>query len=96
LRKREECLPWRERSAGCFFKNIVQSQTKISTGFLLDRIGAKGMREGGAEVSTKHANFLINSGNARADDIVRLARKLKSKVKEKFDIDLEEEVVYIK
>jgi UDP-N-acetylmuramate dehydrogenase len=54
------------------------------------------MREGGAEVSSKHANFLINSGNARADDIIRLARKLKSKVKEKFDIDLEEEVVYIK
>jgi UDP-N-acetylmuramate dehydrogenase len=96
LRKREECLPWREKSAGCFFKNIVQSETKISAGLLLDRMGAKGMREGGAEVSTKHANFLINSGNARADDIVRLARKLKSKVKEKYDIDLEEEVVYIK
>lgn len=96
LQKREERLPWREKSAGCFFKNIVQSETKISAGLLLDRIGAKGMREGGAEVSTKHANFLINSGNARADDIIRLARKLKSEVKEKFDIDLEEEVVYIK
>jgi UDP-N-acetylmuramate dehydrogenase len=96
LQKREERLPWREKSAGCFFKNIVQSETKISAGLLLDRMGAKGMREGGAEVSTKHANFLINSGNARADDIVRLARKLKSKVKEKYDIDLEEEVVYIK
>jgi UDP-N-acetylmuramate dehydrogenase len=96
LRKREERLPWREKSAGCFFKNIDQSETKISAGLLLDRIGAKGMREGGAEVSTRHANFLINSGNAKADDIIRLALRLKSKVKEKFDIDLEEEVVYIK
>jgi UDP-N-acetylmuramate dehydrogenase len=96
LRKRENRLPWREKSAGCFFKNIMQNQTKISAGLLLDRIGAKGMREGGAEVSSKHANFLINSGNARADDIIRLASKLKNKVKEKFDIDLEEEVVYIK
>ena len=95
LKKREENLPWQEKSAGCFFKNIINGDKKISAGFLLDRTGAKGMREGDAEVSTKHANILINSGNAKAEDVKRLARKLKIKVKEKFDIDLEEEVVYI-
>lgn len=95
LEKREENLPWQEKSAGCFFKNIINGDKKISAGFLLDRAGAKGMREGGAEVSTKHANILINSGNAKAEDVKRLARKLKTKVKQKFDIDLQEEVVYI-
>jgi UDP-N-acetylmuramate dehydrogenase len=95
LRKRRESLPWKDKSAGCFFKNILQGGTKVSAGLLLDQIGAKGMREGGAEVSAKHANFIINSGNAGSEDIARLARKLKNRVKEKFDIDLEEEVVYI-
>ncbi len=95
LKRREESLPWQEKSAGCFFKNIIDGDKKISAGFLLDRAGAKGMREGDAEVSTKHANILINSGNAKAEDVKRLARKLKMKVKQKFDIDLEEEVVYI-
>lgn len=95
LEKRKKSIPLEEKSAGCYFKNFITTQTKISAGFLLDQIGAKGMHEGDAMVSTCHANILINAGNAKAADVRRLARKLKKKVKEKFDIELEEEVVYI-
>jgi UDP-N-acetylmuramate dehydrogenase len=94
-KKRKESLPWQEKSAGCFFKNVIVGERRISAGFLLDKAGAKGMREGGAEVSAKHANIVINSGKASAEDIRRLAQRMNSKVKEKFDIALEEEVVYI-
>ena len=44
---------------------------------------------------SKHANIIINEGNAKAADVRRLARKLRSKIKQQFDIELEEEVVYI-
>lgn len=95
LKNREERLPLHEKSAGCFFKNILQGE-KISAGFLLDQIGAKGIEVGGAKVSAKHANILINAGKAKATEVRRLAEKLKEKVRKKFDINLEEEVVYIK
>jgi len=95
LKEREKNLPLKEKSAGCFFKNVIASDRKISAGFLLDQIGAKGMHEGDAKVSTQHANILTNARKAKAADVKKLARRLKKKVKEKFDIDLEEEVVYI-
>lgn len=95
LSKRKETLPWQEKSAGCFFKNVPGPQGRISTGFLLDKIGAKGMQEGDARVSPKHANIIINAGRAKAADVRRLARRLKGKIKQEFDIELEEEVVYI-
>jgi UDP-N-acetylmuramate dehydrogenase len=95
LKKREESLPGQEKSAGCFFKNVITPDRRIPAGFLLDRIGAKEMREGDAQVFAKHADILINAGRARAADVRKLAQRLKKKVKEKFDIDLDEEVVYI-
>jgi UDP-N-acetylmuramate dehydrogenase len=95
LKKRKENLPWQNKSAGCFFKNVVSKTNKIAAGFLLDEVGAKEMYQGEAKVSEKHANILINGGSATARDVRRLAQRLKSKVKEKFDIKLEEEVVYI-
>jgi UDP-N-acetylmuramate dehydrogenase len=95
LSKRMERIPWHSKSAGCFFKNVDGPQGRIPAGFLLDQIGAKGIREGDAEVSSRHANFLVNAGSAKASDVKKLARKLKEKVKQKFNIELHEEVVYI-
>lgn len=95
LRTRKKSVPWQEKSAGCFFKNIIGPQGTISAGFLLDQIGAKGLQEGHAKVWPKHANIIINQGNAKAADIRRLAQKLKRKIRQQFDIELEEEVVYI-
>jgi len=95
LETRRRRLPQKEKSAGCFFKNVVDDGKKISAGFLLEQVGAKEMRQGEAAVFQGHANILINLGKATSKDIRRLANSLKRKVKEEFDIDLEEEVVYL-
>jgi UDP-N-acetylmuramate dehydrogenase len=83
-------------SAGCFFKNIddpSQPHGKMPAGKLLDDIGAKEIRVGGAAVFDKHANIIVNTGTATSKDIRELADILKRKVKEKFNIDLVEEVI---
>jgi UDP-N-acetylmuramate dehydrogenase len=95
LKKRRKRLPLKEKSAGCFFKNVMHDGKKISAGFLLEQVGAKKMKEGDAAVFEKHANILINLGRAKAEEVRRLADLLKRKVKEKFGLDLEEEVVYL-
>jgi len=95
LEERRKKLPQKEKSAGCFFKNVVENGKKISAGFLLEQVGAKKIKEGDAAVFERHANILINLGKAKAEEVRRLANFLKRKVKEKFDIDLEEEVVYL-
>jgi UDP-N-acetylmuramate dehydrogenase len=96
LENRNSNLPWKERSAGCFFKNVVQGGKKISAGYLLDQLGVKSMRVGGTQVSDRHANFLINRKKAKAQDVKKLSSKLKRLVRNEFNINLEEEVVYIK
>jgi len=95
-KSRKANLPWKEQSAGCFFKNVVQGEKKISAGYLLDQLGVKGMRVGDAQVSVKHANFLINKRKARAQDVKKLSSKLIRMMSNEFNINLEEEVVYIK
>jgi len=91
---KKEKQPLGERSAGSFFKNPGNVPEKAA-GYLLEQSGAKKLRVGGASFSKKHANFLINKKNATADDIKTLAKEAKEKVKEKFDVDLNEEIEYI-
>jgi len=55
----------------------------------------KGRKNGGAEVSEKHANFIINSGNASAKDVVGLIDLIKSAIKDQFGVELEEEIEYL-
>lgn len=95
LKKRKESLPWEDKSAGCFFKNVVLNGKKVSAGLLLDQVGAKRMHQGDAEVFAGHANILINAGSASCADVKRLATRLRRKIKDKFGIKLEQEVVYI-
>jgi UDP-N-acetylmuramate dehydrogenase len=78
-------------SCGSFFKNPVDHPA----GWLLDQCGLKGRRVGGAMISEDHANFFLNKESAKASDILELARLAKEAVKEKFGIELEEEVVYV-
>ena len=78
-------------SAGCIFKNPSQK----SAGFLIDSTGLKGKKIGQAQISEKHANFIINLGQAKAEDVKKLISFAKEKVKEKFGIELKEEIKMI-
>jgi UDP-N-acetylmuramate dehydrogenase len=82
--------------AGSYFKNPVQPDgERVAAAYLLDHVGAKSLSIGGAEVFSDHANFIINKQGATAQDILLLARELKTRVKQKFGITLEEEVIYL-
>jgi len=77
-------------SAGCVFKN--PAGTLKSAGELIDKCGLKGKRIGGALVSRRHANFIVNAGGATSDDIIALIGIVKNEVKDKFAIELELEI----
>jgi UDP-N-acetylmuramate dehydrogenase len=86
---RRASQPLAERSAGCVFKNPPGT----SAGKLIDEIGLKGFRIGGAMVSDRHANFFINRGRATCDDMHRLIGQVRSRIWSAFKIELEEEIV---
>ncbi len=67
----------------------------IPAGYLVEKVGMKGSRIGGAEVSEKHANFIINKDGADADDVKNLIQLIKKKVKKEFGIELEREIRYL-
>ncbi len=75
-------------SAGCVFKNPPAQ----SAGKLIDLCGLKGRRIGGASVSEIHANFILNSGGAKAADVLKLMSLIKRKIKRRFNINLEPEI----
>jgi UDP-N-acetylmuramate dehydrogenase len=80
--------PLNTKNAGCIFKN----PRGLSAGALIDQAGLKGFRIGGAEVSTKHANFIIAHPGATADDVLKLVATIREKVMDKEGIRLESEV----
>jgi UDP-N-acetylmuramate dehydrogenase len=83
--------PHGARSAGCFFKNPPAAA--IGTGKMIDDLGMKGTRRGGAVVSPKHANFIVTEGeDAKASDAMALAEEIRGRVKREHGIDLEYEV----
>jgi UDP-N-acetylmuramate--L-alanine ligase/UDP-N-acetylenolpyruvoylglucosamine reductase len=86
--KRQKTQP-REPSAGCVFKNPEGD----SAGRLIDEAGLKGTRVGDAEVSTVHANFIVNRGKATSADIIELVRRVRARVEETKGIRLEPEVL---
>jgi len=86
LRKKNQ--PLADASAGSFFKNPPD----MSAGQLIDRAGLKGHVIGGAKISEKHANFIINTGKASASDILNLMRLVQNTVFDRFGIRLEPEV----
>ncbi len=93
IRKKKDSQPLADKSAGSFFKN--PGLGKNAAGYYLDQAGAKKMQVGGAAFSKKHANFLINQKNATANDVKNLADRARAAVKDKFEIELREEVEYI-
>jgi len=67
----------------------------IPSGYFIEKSGLKGKKIGGAQISEKHANFIINLGNAKAKDVLALINLARKKVKENFNVNLETEVQFI-
>ena len=90
-KRRIETQPLEFPSAGSVFRNPPDD----FAGRLIEELGYKGKKIGGAMVSTKHANFIINVGNAKGNDIKKLILEIQEKVKEKYDIELKVEQEFV-
>lgn len=96
--KREEAQPIRAKTGGSTFKNpipLVADDTTKKAWQLIDAAGYRGATVGDAQISPKHCNFMINTGKARAHDLIELGTKAKQSVKEKTGVDLEWEIKII-
>lgn len=82
--------PMADHSAGCIFKNPPGA----AAGALIDRAGCKGMTEGAARVSDRHANFIVAARGAAARDVRRLAERVRATVEQRFGVELEYEVEF--
>ena len=82
----------KEPSAGCIFKNPSPA---LSAGQLIDELGLKGTRRGGAVVSPVHGNFIVNDGSAKAADVLELIDFIKAQARERRGVELREKVEII-
>lgn len=87
--KRRASQPLNEKSAGCIFKNPAGA----SAGKMIDELGLKGHRVGGAVVSERHGNFFVNRFQATAADLLRLIEYVKERIRAAYGYELEEEVI---
>ncbi|MBN2395770.1 MAG: UDP-N-acetylmuramate dehydrogenase [Candidatus Atribacteria bacterium] len=87
-KQRKASQPLAFLTAGCIFKNPQEKPA----GYLIEQSGAKGLRIGDAQVSEKHANFIINCGRATSKDILLLIEKIEERVEKNFGIKLEREI----
>ncbi len=100
---RRETQPQGILSAGCTFQNISRAAAlaastpnlTTSAGFLVDHAGLKGKKIGDAQISPVHANFIINTGHAKAAEVVELIELARSEVEKKFGVKLVEEIVRV-
>ena len=87
--KRRASQPLNQKSAGCIFKN----PPGWSAGRMIDELGLKGHSVGDARVSDRHANFFVNAGHASAADMLALIADVRQRVRERYGVELEEEVI---
>jgi UDP-N-acetylmuramate dehydrogenase len=105
--RRQKHPQWRvEPTAGSYFKNLPPTwqmpgarhspgTRRVPAGQLLDDVGCRGLRVGDAMVYAKHANIIVNVGRATAREVLELAEIMKARVRERFEVTLEEEVMYL-
>lgn len=103
VKRRNEQQPIGIACSGCTFRNIDHEDAMrlatpnitTSTGYIIDSLGLKGTKIGGAQISTHHANFILNTGEATAQDVLKLITMVKQMAKAKYNLDLKEEIFYI-
>jgi UDP-N-acetylmuramate dehydrogenase len=92
-RYRQAVQDWTHPSAGSVFKN--PSKSSYSVGEMVDKLGLKSTQIGGAQVSPRHGNFIINKGDATAGDVLELMDLIKGRIREGFDVEVEPEIRYV-
>ena len=99
MAKRKASQPLNMPNAGSTFKRLsvgaADTPAQIAPGYYIEQAGLKGYRIGDAEVSTVHANFIVNAGGATASDIKQLSEFVQQKVTEKFGIKLHREIILL-
>lgn len=103
LEYRQKTQPTGVFSSGCTFRNISKSEAitlstpgyTTSAGYLLDSVGLKGLKSGEAQFSPHHANFIVHRGKVMAADVLKLINLAKRRVKDKYNIDLQTEIVLV-
>ena len=96
LRSRRDKFPKKEPNCGSVFKSDPWLYETVGPpGELIDDLGLKGHRIGGAQVSLLHGNFIINKGSAKAEEVLELIHYVRSIVKESYDVDLSCEIRYM-
>ncbi|HHB2051888.1 UDP-N-acetylenolpyruvoylglucosamine reductase [Bacillus cereus] len=88
---RRETQPWNHPCAGSVFRNPIPH----FAGDLVEKVGLRGYRIGGAQISEMHGNFIVNTGGASAQDVLSLIELIKHTIKDKFDVDMHTEVEII-
>lgn len=91
FQKRKDSQPLDFHSAGCVFVKPKDSYAS----YLIDKAGLKGFSVGNAQVSTKHAGFIVNRGNALSKDVNELILHIKKTVFDMFSVELEKEIIYL-
>ena len=111
LTTRNRKYPPTMKCAGSIFKNFLLAELpsrvaaeipaaviiegKVPSAWFLEQVGAKGMKQGGIEVADYHANLIYNAGGGTARELVKIVSELKARVRQRWDIPLEEEVQYV-
>lgn len=88
----------REPTAGSYFKNLPPERPgehRVPAGKVLDQVHCRGLRVGQAMVFAKHANIIVNEGGATAREVLTLAEVMKTRVRQAFNVHLEEEVMFV-
>lgn len=99
MKKRRKSQPLTKPNAGSTFKRLdagaKETPAQVAPGYYIEQAGLKGFRVGGAEVSQVHANFIVNSDSATAEDIKTLSEHVQRVVEEKFGVKLQREVIFL-
>jgi UDP-N-acetylenolpyruvoylglucosamine reductase len=88
-KQRKDAQPTNKRTFGSVFKN---PEHELTAGRMLEACGLRGFRIGGAQISSKHANFIENAGEARSADAVALIAEARRRAREQYGVTLEPEV----